>query len=192
MPLGPAETKPEGVGPALPPFVHHPELKKEGSLLLSWPSSEAGVLTMSLPDCELDATYDYTAPPVEKTLEKPPFRQLFLLVPWKSSPTVPLGCQTPPKCRRWCPRTYELRWIFCASSGYKTRLLISVKILCPTGHTKSLHLDFRTHANNIQIDKTRHLWHNYFLCEFKGIQEHFGLNQNWNELLGRQNLPTQS
>ncbi|KAK1341778.1 hypothetical protein QTO34_016527 [Cnephaeus nilssonii] len=25
--LGPAETKPEGVGPALPPFVHHPELR---------------------------------------------------------------------------------------------------------------------------------------------------------------------
>ncbi|KAK1327370.1 LOW QUALITY PROTEIN: hypothetical protein QTO34_014990 [Cnephaeus nilssonii] len=26
-PLGPAETKPEGVGPALSPFVHHPELR---------------------------------------------------------------------------------------------------------------------------------------------------------------------
>lgn len=68
-----------------------------------------------------------------------------------------------------------------------------MKILCPTCHTRSLHLDFRTHANNTQIDKTRPLWHNYFLCEFKGIQEHFGLNnQNWDELLGVRNLPTQS
>ncbi|XP_073657047.1 N-acetylgalactosamine kinase isoform X8 [Tursiops truncatus] len=36
--------------------------------------------------------------------------------------------------------------------------------------------DFSTSANNIQIDKTKPLWHNYFLCGFKGIQEHFGLS----------------
>ncbi|VTJ73737.1 Hypothetical predicted protein, partial [Marmota monax] len=36
--------------------------------------------------------------------------------------------------------------------------------------------DFSTSANNIQIDRTNPLWHNYFLCGFKGIQEHFGLS----------------
>ncbi|KAK1339040.1 LOW QUALITY PROTEIN: hypothetical protein QTO34_019713 [Cnephaeus nilssonii] len=36
--------------------------------------------------------------------------------------------------------------------------------------------DFSTGTNNIQIDKTKPLWHNYFLCGFKGIQEHFGLS----------------
>lgn len=30
--------------------------------------------------------------------------------------------------------------------------------------------DFSTSANNIYIDKTKPLWHNYFLCGFKGIQ----------------------
>jgi hypothetical protein len=30
--------------------------------------------------------------------------------------------------------------------------------------------DFSTTANNICIDKTKPLWHNYFLCGFKGIQ----------------------
>ncbi|XP_049988963.1 N-acetylgalactosamine kinase isoform X2 [Alexandromys fortis] len=37
--------------------------------------------------------------------------------------------------------------------------------------------DFSTSANNIHIDKTKPVWHNYFLCGFKGIQEHFGLSK---------------
>ncbi|KAB0342449.1 hypothetical protein FD754_019375 [Muntiacus muntjak] len=43
-------------------------------------------------------------------------------------------------------------------------------------NTNPLYPDFSTSANNIQIDKTKPLWHNYFLCGFKGIQEHFGLS----------------
>ncbi|XP_064148059.1 N-acetylgalactosamine kinase isoform X4 [Loxodonta africana] len=43
-------------------------------------------------------------------------------------------------------------------------------------NTNSLYPDFSTSANNIQIDKTKPVWHNYFLCGFKGIQEHFGLS----------------
>ncbi|XP_050653136.1 N-acetylgalactosamine kinase isoform X4 [Macaca thibetana thibetana] len=42
-------------------------------------------------------------------------------------------------------------------------------------NTNPLYPDFSTSANNIQIDKTKPLWHNYFLCGLKGIQEHFGL-----------------
>ncbi|VFV33802.1 n-acetylgalactosamine kinase [Lynx pardinus] len=37
-------------------------------------------------------------------------------------------------------------------------------------NTNPLYPDFSTNANNIQIDKTKPLWHNYFLCGFKGIQ----------------------
>lgn len=44
-------------------------------------------------------------------------------------------------------------------------------------NTDPLYPDFSTTANNICIDKTKPLWHNYFLCGFKGIQEHFGLSQ---------------
>ncbi|XP_025916407.1 N-acetylgalactosamine kinase isoform X2 [Apteryx rowi] len=43
-------------------------------------------------------------------------------------------------------------------------------------NTNSSYLDFSSSANNIQINKTKPLWHNYFLCGLKGIQEHFGLN----------------
>uniref|UniRef100_A0A8C4MEP3 Galactokinase 2 n=1 Tax=Equus asinus TaxID=9793 RepID=A0A8C4MEP3_EQUAS len=43
-------------------------------------------------------------------------------------------------------------------------------------NTNPLYPDFSTSANNVQIDKTKPLWHNYFLCGFKGIQEHFGLS----------------
>ncbi|KAM5235377.1 N-acetylgalactosamine kinase isoform 1-T1 [Ctenodactylus gundi] len=42
-------------------------------------------------------------------------------------------------------------------------------------NTNPLYLDFSTSANNIQIDRAKPQWHNYFLCGFKGIQEHFGL-----------------
>lgn len=44
-------------------------------------------------------------------------------------------------------------------------------------NTDPLYPDFSTTANNICIDKTKPLWHNYFLCGFKGIQEHFGLSK---------------
>ncbi|XP_053449282.1 N-acetylgalactosamine kinase isoform X4 [Nycticebus coucang] len=37
-------------------------------------------------------------------------------------------------------------------------------------NTNPLYPDFTTSASNIQIDKTKPLWHNYFLCGFKGIQ----------------------
>ncbi|XP_040426611.1 N-acetylgalactosamine kinase isoform X4 [Anser cygnoides] len=43
-------------------------------------------------------------------------------------------------------------------------------------NTNSLYLDFSTSVNDIQINKTKPQWHNYFLCGLKGIQEHFGLN----------------
>ncbi|KAM4829539.1 N-acetylgalactosamine kinase isoform 1-T1 [Thomomys bottae] len=43
-------------------------------------------------------------------------------------------------------------------------------------NTNPLYPDFSTSINNIQIDKTKPLWHNYFLCGFKGIQEYFGLS----------------
>ncbi|KAM6201219.1 N-acetylgalactosamine kinase isoform 1-T1 [Rhynchocyon petersi] len=43
-------------------------------------------------------------------------------------------------------------------------------------NTNPLYPDFSTSANNIQIDRNNPLWHNYFLCGFKGIQEHFGLS----------------
>ncbi|XP_055218944.2 N-acetylgalactosamine kinase isoform X6 [Gorilla gorilla gorilla] len=43
-------------------------------------------------------------------------------------------------------------------------------------NTNPLYPDFSTSANNVQIDKTKPLWHNYFLCGLKGIQEHFGLS----------------
>nr|XP_017532960.2 N-acetylgalactosamine kinase isoform X3 [Manis javanica] len=43
-------------------------------------------------------------------------------------------------------------------------------------NTNPLYSDFSTSANNTEIDKTKPLWHNYFLCGFKGIQEHFGLS----------------
>nr|XP_033776155.1 N-acetylgalactosamine kinase isoform X2 [Geotrypetes seraphini] len=43
-------------------------------------------------------------------------------------------------------------------------------------NTNPLYPDFTTNANNIQIEKTKPLWHNYFLCGLKGIQERFSLN----------------
>ncbi|KAK1346421.1 hypothetical protein QTO34_000277 [Cnephaeus nilssonii] len=45
MPLGSAETKPEGVRPALSPFVPHPELKVAlEPTLLPWPGHMVGCL----------------------------------------------------------------------------------------------------------------------------------------------------
>ncbi|XP_043350551.1 N-acetylgalactosamine kinase isoform X4 [Dermochelys coriacea] len=45
-------------------------------------------------------------------------------------------------------------------------------------NTNPLYLDFSTSVNNIHINKTKPVWHNYFLCGLKGIQEHFGLNSS--------------
>ncbi|XP_008830015.1 N-acetylgalactosamine kinase isoform X2 [Nannospalax galili] len=44
-------------------------------------------------------------------------------------------------------------------------------------NTNPLYPDFSTSANHICIDKTKPLWHHYFLCGFKGIQEHFGISK---------------
>ncbi|MBN3296336.1 GALK2 kinase, partial [Amia calva] len=40
-------------------------------------------------------------------------------------------------------------------------------------NTKPLYQDFTGSAGDIQIDKSKPLWHYYFLCGLKGIQEHF-------------------
>ncbi|MEE6503126.1 hypothetical protein FKM82_004747 [Ascaphus truei] len=37
-------------------------------------------------------------------------------------------------------------------------------------NTNPSYLDFSVNVKNIQIDKTKPLWHNYFLCGLKGIQ----------------------
>ncbi|XP_075431753.1 N-acetylgalactosamine kinase [Ascaphus truei] len=43
-------------------------------------------------------------------------------------------------------------------------------------NTNPSYLDFSVNVKNIQIDKTKPLWHNYFLCGLKGIQDHFNLS----------------
>ncbi|XP_063782097.1 N-acetylgalactosamine kinase [Pseudophryne corroboree] len=43
-------------------------------------------------------------------------------------------------------------------------------------NTNPSYLDFSVGVNDIQIDKTKPLWHSYFLCGVKGIQEHFNLS----------------
>ncbi|KAM7152027.1 N-acetylgalactosamine kinase isoform 2-T2 [Macrochelys suwanniensis] len=45
-------------------------------------------------------------------------------------------------------------------------------------NTNPLYLDFSTSVNNIHVNKTKPVWHNYFLCGLKGVQEHFGLNSS--------------
>ncbi|KAJ7311024.1 hypothetical protein JRQ81_006620 [Phrynocephalus forsythii] len=42
-------------------------------------------------------------------------------------------------------------------------------------NTNPLYSDFSTNANNVQINQAKPLWHNYFLCGFKGIEKRFGL-----------------
>lgn len=42
-------------------------------------------------------------------------------------------------------------------------------------NTNPFYLDFNINANNIEIDQSKPLWHNYFLCGYKGIKDHFGL-----------------
>ncbi|CAM4623830.1 unnamed protein product [Lepidochelys olivacea] len=61
-------------------------------------------------------------------------------------------------------------------------ILIAVEPVKPQvvqlANTNPLYLDFSTSVNNIHINKTKPVWHNYFLCGLKGIQEHFGLNSS--------------
>ncbi|XP_067827579.1 N-acetylgalactosamine kinase isoform X3 [Heptranchias perlo] len=42
-------------------------------------------------------------------------------------------------------------------------------------NTNPVYLDFNVHINKIHIDTAKPLWQYYFLCGFKGIQEHFNL-----------------
>ncbi|XP_078540915.1 N-acetylgalactosamine kinase isoform X2 [Lissotriton helveticus] len=44
-------------------------------------------------------------------------------------------------------------------------------------NTNPVYLDFSASADNIQIDKTKPLWHNYFLCGLKGVQDHFNFKK---------------
>nr|XP_005304061.1 N-acetylgalactosamine kinase isoform X2 [Chrysemys picta bellii] len=37
-------------------------------------------------------------------------------------------------------------------------------------NTNPLYLDFSTSVNNIHVNKTKPVWHNYFLCGLKGVQ----------------------
>ncbi|XP_073160066.1 N-acetylgalactosamine kinase isoform X2 [Lepidochelys kempii] len=61
-------------------------------------------------------------------------------------------------------------------------ILIAVEPVKPQvvqlANTNPLYSDFSTSVNNIHINKTKPVWHNYFLCGLKGIQEHFGLNSS--------------
>lgn len=43
-------------------------------------------------------------------------------------------------------------------------------------NTNPAYLEVSVAFHDIQIDKTKPLWHNYFLCGLKGIQDHFSLN----------------
>ncbi|KAE8617826.1 hypothetical protein XENTR_v10009206 [Xenopus tropicalis] len=43
-------------------------------------------------------------------------------------------------------------------------------------NTNLSYVDFSVNVNDIKIDKTKPLWHNYFLCGLKGIQDHFCLS----------------
>uniref|UniRef100_A0A4W3K0J2 Galactokinase 2 n=1 Tax=Callorhinchus milii TaxID=7868 RepID=A0A4W3K0J2_CALMI len=42
-------------------------------------------------------------------------------------------------------------------------------------NTNPVYLDYNVHIKKIHIDRTNPQWHYYFLCGFKGIQEHFNL-----------------
>ncbi|CAH2274025.1 N-acetylgalactosamine kinase isoform X1 [Pelobates cultripes] len=48
--------------------------------------------------------------------------------------------------------------------------------LVQLANTNPSYLDFSTSVDDIQIDKTKPFWHNYFLCGLKGIQDNFNLS----------------
>ncbi|XP_042330735.1 N-acetylgalactosamine kinase isoform X2 [Sceloporus undulatus] len=59
-------------------------------------------------------------------------------------------------------------------------LIAAEPVTTPVIHlanTNPLYADFSTNANDIQINQTKPLWHNYFLCGFKGIKDHFSLDK---------------
>ncbi|GCB63646.1 hypothetical protein scyTo_0013230 [Scyliorhinus torazame] len=58
--------------------------------------------------------------------------------------------------------------ILAAVTPTKTKLI-------QLANTNPVYLDYNVHINKIHIDTTKPQWHNYFLCGFKGIQEHFNL-----------------
>lgn len=58
--------------------------------------------------------------------------------------------------------------ILAAVASVKTQVLQLV-------NTDSQYGDFSTNINDIHIDNSKPVWHNYFLCGIKGIQEHFKL-----------------
>ncbi|KAM8974170.1 N-acetylgalactosamine kinase, partial [Pelodytes ibericus] len=43
-------------------------------------------------------------------------------------------------------------------------------------NTNPSYMDVSVSVNDIQIEKTKPLWYNYFLCGLKGIQDHFNLS----------------
>ncbi|XP_030354034.1 N-acetylgalactosamine kinase isoform X5 [Strigops habroptila] len=50
------------------------------------------------------------------------------------------------------------------------KIWIGSQVLCSCTGASQLNRDFSTSVNNIQINKTKPQWHNYFLCGLKGIQ----------------------
>jgi len=74
-------------------------------------------------------------------------------------------CKKNPKTLHW----RKLSKCFCSSAGGSNKLCffkLNIKLhgfcfFCS---------DFSTSVNNIQINKTKPQWHNYFLCGLKGIQ----------------------
>ncbi|XP_028926185.1 N-acetylgalactosamine kinase [Ornithorhynchus anatinus] len=60
-------------------------------------------------------------------------------------------------------------------------------------NTNPLYPDFSGSVNDIQINPAQPLWHNYFLCGLKGIQEHFSLrNPTGMNCLVDGNIPASS
>nr|XP_047908294.1 N-acetylgalactosamine kinase isoform X8 [Anser cygnoides] len=51
-----------------------------------------------------------------------------------------------------------------------SKIWISSQVLCSCTRASQLNRDFSTSVNDIQINKTKPQWHNYFLCGLKGIQ----------------------
>ncbi|XP_044294525.1 N-acetylgalactosamine kinase [Varanus komodoensis] len=58
-------------------------------------------------------------------------------------------------------------------------LIAAAPVSTPVIHlanTNPLYADFSTSVTDIQINKTKPVWHNYFLCGLKGIKEHCRLD----------------
>ncbi|XP_040426608.1 N-acetylgalactosamine kinase isoform X4 [Cygnus olor] len=57
-----------------------------------------------------------------------------------------------------------------AEGEFYSKIWISSQVLCSCTRASQLNRDFSTSVNDIQINKTKPQWHNYFLCGLKGIQ----------------------